>query len=154
MTRDFHQFPLEPQRFSPERLHAEGSPDELVTLTTAGSEFEAAAIVATLSEAGIDAVSYGALQSTAFAPLASNVPVQVRRADLERAERALQQNIADSIDIDWDSVDVGEPDQPLEQLGLSAGPVLAMLGFVVAILLVVITIVAAVMSWPRITSTP
>ncbi len=84
-------------------------PDELATLITTHHGFEAHVIVAVLQEAGIDARAFDAIQTSL--PLGSSftrVPVQVRRGDLARAKEALQSNISDSIDLDWEQVDVGE----------------------------------------------
>jgi hypothetical protein len=87
------------------------SEDDLVTLVVKPTEFEAKTLVAVLEEEGIKAVAFGA--ASAVMPLGiriTPVPVQVRRADLDRAKAALQMNIADSVDLDWDEVDVGPPD--------------------------------------------
>lgn len=84
-------------------------PDELATLITTRYGFEAHVIVAVLQEAGIDARAFDAIQTSL--PLGGGftaVPVQVRRGDLARAKEALKSNLSDSIDLDWEQVDVGE----------------------------------------------
>ncbi len=84
-------------------------PDELATLITTRHGFEAHVIVAVLQEAGIDARAFDAIQTSL--PLGggfTGVPVQVRRGDLARAKEALKNNLSDSIDLDWEQVDVGE----------------------------------------------
>ncbi len=84
-------------------------PDELATLITTGQAFEAHVIVAVLQEAGIYARAFDAIQSSL--PLGGSfmrVPVQVRRVDLAKAKEALKNNVSDSVDLDWEQVDVGE----------------------------------------------
>ncbi len=83
--------------------------DELATLITTRHAFEAHIIVAVLQDAGIYARAFDAIQSSL--PLGGSftrVPVQVRRVDLVRAKDTLKNNVSDSIDLDWDQVDVGE----------------------------------------------
>jgi Putative prokaryotic signal transducing protein len=86
-------------------------PDALVTLLTTTNQFEAHTIVATLAEAGIEAHAFDALAAGIRIGLVGEVPVQVRACDLARANDALRSNIADSIDLDWDAVDVGDEEQ-------------------------------------------
>ncbi len=87
-------------------------PDQLVTLTCATSEFTAHILVAILADAGIDAHAFASTGTViGVTGLTQNprwgVPVQVRRHDLEEARAVLQENRRDSVDIDWDMVDVG-----------------------------------------------
>jgi hypothetical protein len=89
-------------------------PDQLVTITTATSEFVAQILVAILDDAGIDAFTFGStgttLGMTGHSTLKGwGLPVQVRRRDVDAAKAALQANRRDSVDIDWDMVDVGTP---------------------------------------------
>ncbi len=84
-------------------------PHELATLITTHPALEAHVIVAVLQAAGIDARAFDAIQTSL--PLGGGfmgVPVQVRRGDLARAKEALKSNLSDSIDLDWEQVDVGE----------------------------------------------
>ena len=130
--------------------------DDLVTLTTAASEFEAQAIVAVLQEAGIEAFAFGAVQ--AWYPLAGQiaVPVQVRQADVDRAEVALKQNVADSIDLDWNDVDLGQTEDdvpvahPHADVRRPPMPLAAWLGFLIAVALVAVMFIGAIMAiWPH-----
>ncbi|MDP6986993.1 MAG: hypothetical protein QGG74_03005 [Phycisphaerales bacterium] len=87
-------------------------PDQLVTITTATSEFVAHILVAILDDAGIDAFSFGSTGTTLGVTGQSTnprwgVPIQVRRRDIDAAKATLQANRRDSVDIDWDMVDVG-----------------------------------------------
>ena len=123
--------------------------DDLVTLTTRATEFEAQTLVAVLQEAGINAFAFGAIP--AMEPLGQRLTpavVQVRRADLQLAQAALNQNVADSVDLDWNEVDVGEseddaPPTPAEnahETDATAArmPLIVKLGFLVAVALVLL----------------
>lgn len=89
-------------------------PDDLVVLTHAAGEFEAQAKVIVLAEAGIEAAVFPGeaawLGTASFQQQRHGVPIWVRAEDRERAETALQQQIADSVDIDWDEAELGEPE--------------------------------------------
>lgn len=122
-------------------------PNDLVTLVTKPTEFEAHALVAVLRDAGITAFAFGNVH--AAYPLTSNmplagVPVQVRRVDLDEANAVVAQNRSDSVDLDWNEVDVGErmDDLPLTTSG--AMPLIARVGFGLALLAVAAMLIAAV----------
>jgi hypothetical protein len=120
-------------------------PEDLVTLVLKSTEFEANTTVAVLEDVGIKAFAFGAMR--AALPLndrLTGVPVQVRRMDLDRAQRALQQNVADSVDLDWDSVDVGDREDNLPLSTRKGMPALMKAGFATAVLAVIVMIVAAV----------
>ena len=120
-------------------------PDELVTLTTRPTEFEANVLVAVLEEAGIEAFAFGAMR--AALPLSerlTSVPVQVRRRDLEQAKAALAQNVADSVDLDWDEVDVGERDDNLPLTQRNGLPLIPRIGLLTVILIVAIVAALAI----------
>jgi hypothetical protein len=87
--------------------------EELVELRTVVNELEAGVIRAVLTEAGIfssqhtaNGLFLGAFGANPFNP----TTVRVRRDDVQRAEDVLAANRKDSVDIDWDEVDVGEPE--------------------------------------------
>ena len=111
--------------------------DDLVTLLTATSEFAANSLVIVLEDAGIPAFAFSSAQNifgvTGMSGNLLSTAVQVRREDLERAKAALESNRIDSVDIDWDAIDVGEP---VEQIRppRSGLPLMATLGMVVAAL--------------------
>lgn len=120
-------------------MNEESKPDDLVTLTTRPTEFEAHTLVAVLEEAGIDAYAFGAMH--ALLPLSERivaVPIQVRRRDLERAQAALAQNVADSVDLDWDEVDVGEREDQLPLTTRTRMPLIPSIGFVIAVILILL----------------
>lgn len=127
--------------------------DDLAVLVTADSEFEAEAKAEALRARGIEArVARNAPSWTghmSISPTERGASILVHRNDVERARTILQQVIADSVDIDWDEVDVGEreDDLPLHEVGripplakasfiLALGIVLITLGWVIGMLLV------------------
>ncbi len=125
----------------------ESDPDALETLRTVGSEFEAHTLVAVLREEGIEAHAFAAMHASL--PLGQRhfgVPVQVRRADLERARTALEKNATDSVDLDWDEVDVGEREDHLPLTPVNRMPLLARIGFAVAVAVFVLTVAAKMVS--------
>ena len=126
----------------------ESDPDALETLRTVSSEFEAHTLVAVLREEGIEAHAFGARHASL--PLGQRhfaVTVHVRRADLERARAALEKNATDSVDLDWDEVDVGEREDDLPLTPVNRMPLLARIGFAVAVAVVVLTVAAKMISW-------
>jgi hypothetical protein len=84
--------------------------DRLVTVYEGRTEFEANAVAATLQNLGFYAAVVNTGQSTF--PIQGvhrmGVPVWVRSRDREAAAAALRRNRADSVDIDWADVDVGQ----------------------------------------------
>ncbi|UCD74405.1 MAG: hypothetical protein JSV91_11510 [Phycisphaerales bacterium] len=92
----------------------ESAQDDLQTVATAKSEFEAHAVIAVLKEAGIEAFAFGYVKQALPLDLKfTDVPVQVRAGDFQRARAELRQNISDSVDLDWDEIDVGEREDNL-----------------------------------------
>ena len=91
-----------------------GAHDTTADLTSCPTEFEAETIAAALREQGIPAQVIGGLLTgmRAEAPVAAKVIVRTK--DLDRARGSLRALKAESVDIDWDEVDVGkpEPDAP------------------------------------------
>lgn len=87
--------------------------DRLVTVYEGRSEFEANAIAATLRNLGF----YAAVVNTGQATFPiqgihrTGIPVWVRERDREAAAAALKRNRADSVDIDWADVDVGQMEE-------------------------------------------
>jgi hypothetical protein len=116
--------------------------DDLVTLTTRPTEFEANTLVAVLQEAGIEAFAFGIPALTPLGMRIGGCPVQVRQADLDRAKRAISQNVADSVDIDWDEVDVGQREDNLPLSNRSGMPWLARVGATIVAVIVVGMIIA------------
>ena len=109
-------------------------PDFLVTLTVSKTEFEAEATAIVLRDAGFEVHVFGkgdigiAMGGAAW----QGVLVQVRRRDVEPARAALAMNRQDSVDLDWDEVDVGEPRDSPAPRGEDGAPMAARLATAVA----------------------
>lgn len=84
-------------------------PDTLVDVISARSEFEASVMVEALKARDIPAFSIANAGMTLQWEVAASSPfrVSVRRKDVESAKEILRSLKADSVDIDWSTVDVG-----------------------------------------------
>jgi len=123
--------------------------DHLETLLVATSEFAANAVVVVLEDAGIEARAFGTIQGGLGFPLGHHTlgwgtPVQVRASDLESARNALEKARRDSVDIDWDSVELGEPEGSPAPL-TTGMPIPARLAFFVTVFMVMVLLVVAVL---------
>ena len=114
------------------------------TLTTTPSQFEAEVVVAVLLDAGIEAfvISEGNRAwdlSVGVEP--QRVVIQVGARDLEHACEVIREHLSESVDLDWDQVDVGErvDDLPLRTPGRM--PWIARVAYAVAIVIALISIV-------------
>ena len=124
-------------------------PDELATLLTTRSSVEAHSVASLLTEAGIDAFVLDAAHLGAGTPLAAGahrVPVQVREDDLERARALLEASAADSVDIDWETLDVGERADALPLHTPGRMPLPARIAFVITMLVLLTALVAGVIA--------
>ncbi|MDP6692918.1 MAG: DUF2007 domain-containing protein, partial [Phycisphaerales bacterium] len=86
---------------------------DLVTLTTAPSEFEANLLAIVLRDHNIEAFVFASSSSGLGVSLSSGtigVPLQVRADDIAEAKRILASNKRDSIDIDWDELELAGQD--------------------------------------------
>jgi hypothetical protein len=122
-------------------------PDALVTVRLARSEFEAGVLAATLREHGIEAFTFG--RAHGAIPLGTrllSVPVQVRAKDRERAEQALAERAVDAAEVDWDEVDVGEREDRLPLHTPGRMPLVVKVGYIAAIVIVLIAIVGAIVA--------
>ncbi len=128
-------------------MSAADDPDQLVTITSATSEFVAQILVAILDDAGIDAFAFGSTGTTLGVTGQSTnprwgVPIQVRRRDVDAAKAALQANRRDSVDIDWDMVEVGTPAE--DGRPHNTPPVAAKIAWLVAAAVMVLGLILAV----------
>ena len=92
------------------------SPDDLVEVGTYANEFAAGVIRAKLEEAGLQAQVIAANQAAiGVFGLARWLPytVWVRRVDQDAARATLEAVRAEQGTVDWDGVDVGEPEDAL-----------------------------------------
>ena len=86
---------------------------DLVTLTTAPSEFEANLLAIVLKDHGIEAFVFASPGSGLGVQLSGGivgVPLQVREDDIVEAKQILASNKRDSIDIDWDELKLAGKD--------------------------------------------
>ncbi len=116
---------------------------ELGVVVRVPSEFEAHTIAAILHEAGIEAtVVAGAPSWTGqidISPGAQGSAVVVRSTDLRRARTVLDESDRDSIDLDWDAVDVGERDDNLPLTPVGRMPLPAKMAAAMAAAILIIT---------------
>lgn len=119
------------------------NPDDLVEVASAATEFEASVIAAALSAEGIESrvfVSTEAVLGVGMLTLgAQPVRVMARASDADRARAALERNREESVDLDWDSVDVGAR---IEQAPTETDParIKRTLGLLAVMLLVLVLI--------------
>ncbi len=117
---------------------------DLAVVTTVATEFEAEAKAAVLRARGIETMVIRNAPSwtghMSISPTAIGASVLVHREDLERARSLLKQTIADSVDIDWDEVDVGEREDDLPLHKVNRMPIPAMASFAVAVAIIAVTV--------------
>jgi hypothetical protein len=110
--------------------------EDLAVVVTTESEFEAQTKAEAIRARGIEAaVTCNAPSWTGqmpISPTARGASVLVHREDLERARSLLNQVISDSVDIDWDEVDVGQREDDLPLHKVNSMPPLAKVSFAVA----------------------
>lgn len=120
----------------------QGKQSDLARVTHTATEFEAHTKAAVLHEEGIDAhVICDAPTWTGHLSLGRNefvASVWVRREDLEVAQHILTQNVADSVDIDWDDIDVGRPEDESNGEYRQEMPAAAKLAFIVTLIVVLL----------------
>ncbi len=121
---------------------------DLARVVQTATEFEAHAKAAVLHEEGIDArVICDAPTWTGHLSLGHNdfvASVWVRREDLEAAQQLLEQTVADSVDIDWDEVNVGQPEDETSGEYNQSMPAPAKFAFLVTLIVVLVSLVLAV----------
>lgn len=86
------------------------SPKDLVPVTDASGPAEAHIVASMLRESGIEAFVFDTANQTLQwdAPRIINpYLIHVKHEDLERARQLIKSNREESVDLDWDEVDVG-----------------------------------------------
>lgn len=100
------------------------SPQELVPVTDTAGPGEAHVIASMLRESGVEAFVFDTAAQTLQweAPRIINpYLVHVKREDLDRARELIRSSREDSVDLDWDEVDVGvAPDETIA--GINSRP--------------------------------
>ena len=119
---------------------------DLITIVTPTTEFEANVLAIVLKDNGIDAFVFGTPAIGMGVNLSGGVmgvPVQVRREDVAAARQILSDNKRNSIDIDWDDFE-GLADEEVQdayrQMPITARiaffcVVLALISFVLLVIL-------------------
>jgi len=79
-------------------------------LTHCANGLMARALVAALADQGIQATTTGDFTAGFLAEAPGTVQVVVKRKDLPRAQQVMDEADADTTQIDWSQVDVGEPE--------------------------------------------
>ncbi len=117
-------------------------------VVTVPTEFEAQTKAEVLRSEGIEAaVTRNAPTWTGHLPINPSTygsSVLVHRDDLDRARAILEKKIADSVDLDWDEIDVGEREDDLPLRPVGATPPLARIALVVVWVLLVLSAPALV----------
>jgi len=116
---------------------------EVAVVVRVPTEFEAHTIAAILHESGIEAtVAPGAPSWTgqvALSPAAQGSAVIVRSADLRRARTVLDESDRDSVDLDWDEVDVGDREDNLPLTPVGRMPIPAKIAAALAAAILIVT---------------
>ncbi len=118
----------------------------LVTVVETDHEFEAQAIAAVLKDAGIEAFVFPFAILPSSGPLGPfvRVPVQVAADQLDAAKAVLAANRVEGPEVDWDEVDVGQPEPDpgarIDPLARRVGQVLtpARLGWAILVVLILL----------------
>jgi hypothetical protein len=85
-------------------------PDKLVTLANLAGEIEATLLANELKNQGIRAEASGVMTAGFRAEAPGSVKVLIRAADHAEAKRVMDEYFESRKAIDWDQVDVGEPE--------------------------------------------
>ncbi len=89
--------------------------NDLVTLVSPRTDFEANILAIVLRDHGIDAFVFSSSAlgiGVGFSSGSVGVPLQVRRDDVEKAREILLENKRHSIDIDWHEIESGGEGEP------------------------------------------
>ena len=85
-------------------------PNGPVTLARFNSEIEAVAVLAALAEIGIQGITTGSFTAGFITEAPGDISVIVRQSDLPKSLEVLAELQATKNNVDWSSVDVGEPE--------------------------------------------
>ncbi len=122
-----------------------------VTVATTATEFEAQTKAAVLEAEGITCrVVSNAPSWTGQIPLSpsgAGAVVLVAAADADRARDILKDRIADSVDLDWDEIDVGEREDTLPLRPLGSMPMPAKIATTVTALILIASVIGGIIMW-------
>ncbi len=124
--------------------------DDLEPIAQTDTEFEAQTKAAVLRAEGIDcAVISNAPSWTGqmpVSPTGRGAFVLVKRQDADQARKILEQRIADSVDLDWDEVDVGEREDTLPLRPVNGMPLPAKIAAALIALTLLAGLIVAVLA--------
>ncbi len=123
--------------------------DDLEPIAQTDTEFEAQTKAAVLRAEGIEcAVVHNAPSWTgqmSLSPTGRGAFVLVKHQDVDRARKILQQRIDDSVDLDWDEVDVGEREDALPLRPINGMPLPAKIAAALIALMLLTGLIVAVL---------
>ncbi len=123
--------------------------DDLEPIDETATELEAHTKAAVLRAEGIEcAVVHNAPSWTGQMSLSPNgrgAFVLVKRQDADQARKILQQRIDDSVDLDWDEVDVGEREDALPLRPINGMPLPAKIAAALIALILLAGLIVAVL---------
>ena len=121
---------------------------EPVPVATAATEFEAHTKATVLEAEGINCrVLSNAPSWTGQVPLGptgAGSVVMVAAADVDRARDILKDRIADSVDLDWDEIDVGEREDTLPLRAVGSMPLSAKIAATVAAVVLIASAIGTI----------
>ncbi len=119
-----------------------------VPVATAATEFEAHTKATVLEAEGINCqVISNAPSWTGQIPLSptgAGSVVMVAAADADRARDILKDRIADSVDLDWDEIDVGEREDTLPLRAIGSMPPPAKIATIVTALILIASVIGGI----------
>lgn len=86
-------------------------PNSPCVLTSVANEIEAAAIVTALADYAIEAAVTGGFTAGFKAEAPGLVQILVKESDFDRAKLALAEIRKNPVEVDWATIDVGEPEE-------------------------------------------
>ncbi len=123
--------------------------DDLEPVATTETEFEAQTKAVVLRSEGIEcAVVHNAPSWTgqmSLSPTGRGAFVLVKRQDADQARKILEQRIDDSVDLDWDEVDVGEREDALPLRSINGMPLPAKIAAALIALTLLAGLIVAVL---------
>lgn len=123
-------------------------PDDLIKFLQVDSEIQAHIQAAILLDAGIEThvINDGASWAGMLRLSATEggAGIWIRTRDVEAAKDALARNVADSVDLDWDEVDVGTREDDVEPSPRRDMPWPARISFMVALFMMLLGLLLSI----------
>ena len=121
---------------------------DLVTLVCPQTEFEANILAIVLRDHGIDAFVFATPTIGMGVNLSSGtygVPLQVKAEDVQLARQVLLENKRNSIDIDWDELELGAVEEAFQER--ETMPITARVAFFFAVLALLAGLMMVILQW-------